>query len=172
LTPQRRNWASIMRLLPVNATNLVDGNFNYIELWMKVENLPSGGKMLIDLGKISEDVIPDGKLNTEDDVIPGSIRNGILDPGEDVGLDGLTDEEERERYADEIALYGLDPADPSGDNFRYDPNDWTRFNGTEGNIDDPAGQFPDTEDLNNNGILDLANDYFRYIIDLDTTRFG
>jgi len=172
---QRRNWAGIMRLLPSNASNLVDGNFNYIELWMKVEN-GTGGTMIVDLGKISEDVIPDGKLNSEDDVLPGSIRNGILNPGEDVGLDMLTDEQEREKYAEEIAL-GLIPFDdPSGDNFFYDPNDWTRFNGTEGNGDDitgdPAGVFPDTEDLNNNGILDLANDFFRYEIDLDPSRFN
>ncbi|MBE0644954.1 MAG: cell surface protein SprA [Bacteroidetes bacterium] len=169
---QTRNWASIQRLLPVNATNLVDGNFNYIELWMKVENLTSGGKMIIDLGKISEDVIPNGTLNSEDDVLPNSIRNGILDPDEDVGLDMLTDAQEQATYANEIAQFGLDAGDPSGDNFAYDPNNWTRFNGTQGNLDDPAGQFPDTEDLNNNGILDLANDYFRYVIDLDTTRFG
>ncbi|MFA6235454.1 MAG: cell surface protein SprA, partial [Bacteroidota bacterium] len=169
---QTRNWAGIMRLLPVNATNLVDGNFNYIELWMKVENLTSGGKLIIDLGKISEDVIPNGTLNSEDDVLPNSIRNGILDPQEDVGLDMLTDAQEQENYAAAIGA-GLIPGDdPSGDNFAYDPNNWTRFNGTQGNLDDPSGQFPDTEDLNNNGILDLANDYFRYVIDLDTTRFG
>jgi cell surface protein SprA len=172
---QRRNWASIIRLLPPNASNLVDGNFNYIELWMKVDN-HSGGKLIIDMGKISEDVIPNGKLDSEDDVLPGSIRNGILNAGEDVGLDMLTDEEERIVYAAEIAA-GLIPFDdPSGDNYRYDPNDWTQFNGTEGNGDqtdgDPAGQFPDTEDLNNNSILDLANDYFRYVIDLDTTRYA
>lgn len=167
---ERRNWAGMMRLLPVNATNLVDGNYNYIEMWMKVEN-GSGGKLIIDLGKISEDVIPNGKLNSEDDVLAESIRNGILNPGEDVGLDMLTDAEEQAEYADEIAQ-GLIPAgDPSGDNFAYNPDDWTQFNGTQGNIDDPAGQFPDTEDLNNNSILDLTNDFYRYVIDLDTTRF-
>ncbi len=164
---ERRNWASMMRLLPVNATNLVDGNFNYIEMWMKVENTAQG-KLIIDLGKISEDVIPNSQLNSEDDVLPGSIRNGILNPGEDIGLDMLTDAEEAALYG---SLPGLDPADPSGDNFGYDPNNWSKFNGTQGNIDDPAGQFPDTEDLNNNSILDLANDFYRYEIDLDTTRF-
>jgi cell surface protein SprA len=169
---QRRNWASIQRLLPVNATNLVDGNFNYIELWMKVENMPAGGKMFIDLGKVSEDVIPDGKLNTEDDVLAGSIRNGILDPQEDIGLDMLTDDQERAVYAAQIAAGLIEADDPSGDNFAYDPNNWRQFNGTQGNLDDPAGQFPDTEDLNNNAILDLANDYYRYAIDLDASRFA
>jgi cell surface protein SprA len=164
---QSRNWASIIRMLPVNATNLVDGNFNYIELWMKVENMPAGGKMILDLGKITEDVIPNGTLNSEDDVLSGSIRNGILDPDEDVGIDMLTDDQERAAYAAQIGAGLISQDDPSGDNFAYDPNNWTRFNGTQGNLDDPAGQFPDTEDLNNNGILDLANDYFRYVIDLE-----
>ncbi len=171
---QQRNWGGIIRLLPSNASNLVDGNFNYIELWMKVDN-HSGGKLIIDMGKISEDVIPNGKLESEDDYLPGSIRNGILNAGEDVGLDMLTDDQERERYAAEIAAGLIDAVDPSGDNFRYDPDNWRSFNGTQGNGDeedgDPAGQFPDTEDLNNNSILDLANDYFRFVIDLDTTRF-
>jgi cell surface protein SprA len=50
LAVQRRNWGGIIRLLPSNASNLVDGNFNYIEMWMKVDN-HSGGKMIIDMGK-------------------------------------------------------------------------------------------------------------------------
>jgi len=172
LSPPDQTWNGLMRLLPVNATNLVDGNYNYIELWMKVETQNPRGKLLIDLGKVTEDVIPDGQLNSEDLVIPGSIRNGILNEGEDVGIDMLTDDQERERYGAEIALYGLDPADPSGDNYTYDVSNYDRINGTEGNFVDAAGQFPDTEDLNNNGILDLSSDYYQYEIDLDTTRFS
>jgi len=175
---QKKNWAGVLRLLPVNATNLVDGNFNYLEIWMKVEGTDGHtsdqqikGKLLIDMGKISEEVIPDNRLNTEDDVIPGSIRNGILNPGEDVGLDMLTNAEEQALYAAEIAAGVLDGNDPSGDNFNYNSTIWTQFNGTEGNIDDPAGQFPDTEDLNNNSILDLTRDFFRYTIEIDTTKF-
>lgn len=175
-TPQlsnpRENWAGMIRLLPVNATNLVDGNYNYIELWMKVESFQPQAKLLIDLGKVSEDVIPNGTLNSEDLVNPASIRNGILNPGEDIGLDMLTDAEEKIAFANEITLYNLDPNDPSGDNFVYNASNWDQFNGTQGNIDDPAGQFPDTEDLNNNGVLDLTNDYFQYEIDLDSTKFS
>lgn len=172
LATRTRSWAGLMRMLPVNATNLVDGNFNYIELWMKVETQNPQAKLLIDLGKISEDVIPNSELNSEDLVVPGSIRNGIVNPGEDIGLDMLTDDQERERYAAEILQYGLDPNDPSGDNYAYSSSDWSKFNGTQANIDDPAGQFPDTEDMNNNGQLDLANDYFQYEVSLDTTTFA
>ncbi len=171
LADPRQSWAGIQRLLPVNATNLVDGNYNYLEIWMKVEN-PSRGKMLIDLGKISEDVIPNQVLNTEDAVVFGmNGRNGILNPGEDVGLDMLTNDEEKITYANEIAMYNLGD-DPSDDNYAYNSSEWSKFNGTEGNLNDPAGVFPDTEDMNNNGILDLTNEYFEYEIDLDTTLFN
>ncbi|MBI5645506.1 MAG: cell surface protein SprA [Ignavibacteriae bacterium] len=165
LAAPSQTWNGIMRTLPVNATNLVDGNYNYIELWMRVESLNQGSKLLIDLGKVTEDVIPNGVLNSEDLVNPASIRNGILNPGEDIGLDMLTDAEER-------ALYPSLGDDPSLDNYSYNINNWDAFNGTQTNIDDAAGQFPDTEDLNNNGILDLTNDYFQYEIDLDTTKFS
>jgi cell surface protein SprA len=165
LAAPTQSWAGIMRTLPVNATNLVDGNYNYIELWMRIENGAPEGRLLIDVGKISEDVIPNGQLNSEDLVLDNSIRNGILDPGEDVGLDMLTDAQELEKYP------ALGP-DPSLDNFAYNVNDWTNFNGTQGNFNDQAGFTPDTEDLNNNGILDLTNDYFQYEISLDTTSFA
>ncbi len=173
-----RSWGGVMRLLPINAYNLVDGNFNFIEVWLKVETQSKGeaikGKMMIDIGKFSEDVVVNRKLNSEDLVVPGSIPNGILNPGEDVGLDMLTNDEEKQVYAAEIAQYGnaypdmID--DPSGDNYVYNPQDWSHFNGTEGNIQDVAGQFPDTEDLNTNSILDLNNSYFQYEVDLDTTK--
>ncbi len=163
-TPEQ-SWAGIMRTLPVNATNLVDGNYNYIELWMRVENGKPQGRLLIDVGKVSEDVLPNGQLNSEDLVLENSIRNGILNPGEDVGLDMLTDAQELEQYP------ALGP-DPSLDNFIYNVNDWTNFNGTQANKDDQAGFTPDTEDMNNNGILDLNNDYFQYEINIDTTSFA
>lgn len=173
-----RSWGGVMRLLPINAYNLIDANFNYIEVWMKVDGtvqaMSMTPKMIIDIGKITEDVIPDASLNTEDDVIPGSIRNGILNPGEDVGLDMIDNQEEKNRYAAFIQQYGAQypdmVGDPMGDNYTYNPNDWTNFNGTESNINDISGQFPDTEDLNTNGILDLDNSYFEYVVDLDTTK--
>ena len=164
----RGNWAGIMRLLPVNAYNLVQDNYSFIEIWMKAENVPPGAQMRIDLGKISEDVIPNGKLNSEDYVL-GPTRNGIVNPGEDVGLDMLTNDEELALYANEIAQYGTDypdmVTDPSGDNYNYDPTDFEQIDGTEGNENDLGGLLPDTEDMNYNGSLDLTNEYFEYVVD-------
>ncbi|HHM23595.1 MAG TPA: cell surface protein SprA, partial [Bacteroidetes bacterium] len=46
---------------------------------------------------------------------------------------------------------------------------YEHINGTEGNLNDEGGRFPDTEDLNQNGSLDLRNDYFEYSFSLDKT---
>jgi cell surface protein SprA len=166
LNANRRNdWGGIMRLLSSTASNLVDENINFIEIWAKVEGNVSGGKMVIDLGQISEDVIADGRLETEDGINPAfPVKNGILNDGEDVGIDGLTDNEERQ-------LYPNLGADPSGDDYSYasGSGDFSHINGTEGNGNSEIGHFPDTEDLNNNGIVDLVNSYFEYDVDLDTT---
>jgi len=66
-----------------------------------------------------------------------------------------------------------DPKDPEGDNWRYDPgrskNDYSRINGTERNkVDLESGDLPDTEDLNNDGVLntDKDNNYYHYTVDL------
>ena len=66
--------------------------------------------------------------------------------------------------------------DPEGDNWRYEPqrnkNDYSRINGTQGNkVDLETGDRPDTEDLNNNGVLDQRNNYYHYQIDLSQDEY-
>ena len=168
LTPNR-NWASVMKPLSVSAVNLLKENVNFIELWMQVDRAPRGGKMIIDLGSISEDVIPNRALNSEDLVISQN-PNGVLQEGEDIGLDMLSDAQEVARYPD---LGG----DPSGDNYFFSnttvgtpQEDFSRINGTEANKDGPGGRIPDTEDINANGVVDLANSFFQYELSLDTVR--
>ncbi|MEK9136684.1 MAG: cell surface protein SprA, partial [Bacteroidota bacterium] len=142
---------------------------NFIEIWMRVDsarvNLDgSFPKMRIDLGSISEDVIPNRQLNSEDLVI-SSTPNGTLQEGEDVGLDMIGD-------AGEVARYGSQfGTDPSGDDYAYNNNvaDFSRINGTENNKNSPNGLIPDTEDLNSNGIVDLVNQYMQYEVSLDTS---
>ncbi len=123
-------------------------------------------KYILDLGRVSEDVIPNNKLDTED-----LDRNDAIDVAgkEDTGIDGMTDDQER-------AYYNSTKDDPSGDNFFFQrnsqpyPYDYFSINGTQGNaILTDIGRIPDTEDLNRNGNLDQNNSYFRYEIPLDTT---
>ena len=166
LGDRQKNWGGIMKLLSSTANNLVEENIEFVEFWAKIDDAPQGAKIFLDLGRISEDVIPNDTLNTED----REPQNDLIDQGEDVGLDGLTDAQER-------AKYGSTKADPSGDDFAFDNSgsdkyqDYFNINGTEGNaVLTDIGRFPDTEDLNKNGNLDKANSYFRYEIPLDTNR--
>ncbi len=157
-----QNWGGIMKLLSSTASNLVEENIEFIEFWARIDNAPGDAKVYIDLGNISEEVIPNGVLNTED-----LNQNDAIDEGEDVGLDGLTN-------ASETSLYSK--SDPAGDDFFFNasgsdnPLDYFRINGTEGNaLLQDIGRLPDTEDLNRNGTPDRLNSYFRFEIPLDTS---
>ncbi|HEY4613088.1 MAG TPA: cell surface protein SprA, partial [Bacteroidota bacterium] len=174
LRPNRlKAWGGIMRLLGTTATNLIDENINFIEFWVRIEQGQPSVKLHIDLGLISEEVIPTRRLDTEDG-LDGGQRNGVLAPVEDVGLDGLTDDQERLQFQNFLALYPEYVSDPSGDNWvqpiasSLDPEDYARVNGTEGNA--RINQFPDTEDLNRSNVLDRTNSYFEYVVPMDTTN--
>jgi cell surface protein SprA len=173
LTPQR-NWGGIMKPLSASAVNLTKENIGFIEIWLRVDRVPADktAKLIIDLGVISEDVIPNRKLDSEDLVL-SSFPNQVLNEGEDIGLDMLTDDQERARYAALTAAYPEMVDDPSGDNYAFDNSSqyetFLRINGSQNNANGPSGRIPDTEDLNSNGIVDLANSYLQYEVPLDTT---
>jgi len=158
-------WGGVQRLLSSTANNLIEQNIEFIEFWMRIQNAPENASLFLDLGLISEDVIPDNKLNTED-----KNFNDAIDEGEDTGLDTLFDAQERVNFPN-----ARDRSDPSGDNFvlsqtsSIDPMTYYKINGTEGNaVLTDVGRLPDTEDLNRNGNVDLVNSYFRFEIKLDT----
>ncbi|MBK8553587.1 MAG: hypothetical protein IPL53_22020 [Ignavibacteria bacterium] len=87
-----------MKYLNTTSNDLVNENINFIEFSMKIQKGPNagnGGKLVIDLGNISQDAIPNGKLNTED-----TLGNGELITANDIGLDFMTDDQERQMYRD------------------------------------------------------------------------
>lgn len=159
LSDPAKNWGGMMKGLSSTASNLVEENIEFIEFWVKIEEAPPDLQLHVDLGQISEDVIPNGSFDTED-----KNGNSLVDEGEDVGLDGLPDTEEP----------GYDAAanpDPSGDNYsyQYGSNDYSHIDGTQGNaVSIDLGRIPDSEDLNGNLTLDNVNSFFRYDIPLDT----
>ncbi|HAV22701.1 MAG: cell surface protein SprA [Ignavibacteria bacterium RIFCSPLOWO2_12_FULL_56_21] len=175
-------WGGIQRILGTTATNLVDENIAFVEMWVNVTETPAGGMMHINLGSISEDMIPNRDLNTED--FEGGIANNSLNQSiEDVGIDARNDAQERVDHADFVAKYPQFDGDPAGDNWRristvlehvLDTTEAIRFigyNGTENNHEDLVGaRYPDTEDLNANNNIDRVNSYFEYDIALDTTH--
>jgi len=138
------SWSGIMTALHTSYFNQTEAKF--LEFWVKGDT----GKVHIDLGLISEDAITNGYLDTED-----KNFNGILDEGEDTGLDGIA------------AKDGPNSGEPFDDDWFYQEQsgDYSRVNGTENNENDGIRE-PDTEDINKNGSLDTRNDYYEYVISL------
>jgi len=194
---RKRIWGGFQRLLSTFNTNFDNDNIEYIEIMMKVDAwepptaFDNGTRMYIDMGLISEDVIPNATLNTEDGITEANpVPNGIIDAGEDIGIDGINDAQERgdEPVPDRLANGTVpDQAypfplnledDPARDNYAFnfnkDPQDQTEddffsYNNFEGNATvSQQGQFPDTEILNrNNGqTLFEGNSYFTYEVNL------
>lgn len=167
-----QSWGGIMRWLSSGYSDQSDSKF--LEVWVYGQN----GRIHIELGQISEDVIPNGMLDSEDKVKNG-IRNNLLDPDEDIGIDGMPGADPFD-YWDINRNGKRDPGEPrsfddwqniqTGSIFDLRQNLYP-INGTENNKNDPGGSLPDTEDLNGNGALDVQNHYFEYIFSLENTKY-
>lgn len=176
-----RPWNGVMTAFTGGARDFSLSKF--LDVWVRGQQ----GLLHVDLGSLTEDQRQDGRLNTEDVPLPGlTAGDGVVAAEEDLGLDGRTDEAELRYYlglagadtsgAVEVmrqVFAGLypdrDPKDPEGDNWQYRErsDDYSRINGTQGNRGDSENRDrPDTEDLNNDGVLNTRNDYYHYTIDL------
>ncbi|MFQ6616296.1 MAG: cell surface protein SprA, partial [Fidelibacterota bacterium] len=124
------------------------------------------------------------------------LGNDLLERAEDIGLDGCKDAFEDgyggclpDTITYEQALedpfwssrvyagVDLDRTDPNGDNYSFkwrgseQLTDYSRVNGTEGNgyprgDSDPEPRYPDTEDINRDNRVDMADDYWTASFDL------
>ncbi len=188
LRDPRSRWGGIMRA--IDNTDFEATNVEYIEFWMMdpfaEDPQHPGGYLYFNLGDVSEDILRDGRKSFENG-LPGStvVRNvdttiwGRVpkvqalvnafdnDPEarkfQDVGYDGLSDEDERsffssyllqiaQQYGASSEAYRTAFADVGGDNFQYfrgaalDNDDryrsiarrYKNFNGPDGNS--PASQ--------------------------------
>ncbi|MBD3167700.1 cell surface protein SprA, partial [bacterium] len=87
----RRTWNGIMRWMTPGFYNQAETKF--IDIWMNWGEA-SDGMLVIDMGEISEDVIPNNELDTEDIPLEGTSQgNLILDDDEDVGIDRIEGED-------------------------------------------------------------------------------
>ena len=179
---QKKNWAGVMKYISTTGGNIIEQNINYLEIWMKAssEDITDlrKGRLLVNIGRISEDVIPNGKLNSEDLVV-NRTPNGVLNPGEDVGLDMKDDNQEQADYGNFLNSpanandLDVNPGDPSGDDWSYTAGntDYSKINGMEKNEGSVDGRIPETEDLNGNGDVDLTNSYLEYEVPLDSVYY-
>ncbi|WP_242695982.1 cell surface protein SprA [Desertivirga brevis] len=176
--PQDR-WGGIFRRIETNDFEAL--NVEFIELWMMDPFIykpnAQGGDMYFNLGNISEDILKDGYKSLENGLPPdGDVSKTVEsvwgraaklqpvvqafdnDPAarkfQDIGLDGLSDNDERQKFAPQLnqirgqisgqAAAELE-ADPASDNFQYYRGSnldnqnagilkrYERYNGLEGN---------------------------------------
>ncbi|UCG60657.1 MAG: cell surface protein SprA [Candidatus Zixiibacteriota bacterium] len=172
------SWAGVMRYLG----SILDAKrAQLFEVRLKkVDADDFNSKLHFDFGIISEDLNGDGYAFTED-----TNDNMAVSSDEDVGLDGLRDDQEP----------GYDPVtnpDPNGDNWyslgdgkcpfgnacddiNWESDQWYYefLNGTEGNIRDPSvAGIPDAENLSRGASgMERNNVYFSFSLDLGSDRF-
>jgi cell surface protein SprA len=189
LTDPYDNWGGMMR--KIETSDFETSNIGYIEFWLMDPFIYTrgsagnySGKFYIDLGEVSEDILKDGKkfyesgmpldgsstyytetvwgrVPTQSSVTYAFNTSSGSRNRQDVGFNGLTDEEEQNfgAYRDYLsAIQGkVSPevfdsiyADPAGDDYHY-------FRGSDydaaqrsileryKNINSPAGNSPDSE---------------------------
>ncbi|NQY04809.1 MAG: cell surface protein SprA [Flavobacteriaceae bacterium] len=170
-----QTWGGISRQL--TSTDFEQSNVEFIEFWLQdpfIANAnnddpnipgptnPVGGRLMINLGSISEDVMKDGrklyenglqtdrsleepvnttqtnwgKVPTNQSLIYAFDSTGDAErANQDRGLDGLLDDNEALFYQNAA---GINPTDPAGDNYRY-------FLNTDGNILERYRQYNGTQ---------------------------
>ncbi len=222
--PETR-WAGIMRTIE-GSTDFEAANIEFIQFWVLDPFKFSGatnrsGNLYIHLGNVSEDILKDSRKQYENGLprpnggttvdtsiwgVTPTIQNALTnsfdaDPDvikkQDVGLDGLDDDAERNYYSNYITrvssfitntseLAKIN-SDPSGDNYvfnrdgRFAGNDgvitrYKDFANTQGNssnnldggnVNGNSKTQPDNEDLNNDNTLNETEEYFQYKVPFD-----
>jgi cell surface protein SprA len=219
LKDPRSRWGGIMRAIDNN--DFENSNVEFIEFWMLdpfIYDEDNSGELYINLGNISEDILRDskyffenglpgpnstvpveetnwGRVPTTQNIINAFDNDPNVRQFQDVGLDGLNDDDERNKFADVLNnlrnvlnpdAFSKIEADPSGDNFSYflssdyDNNRtpilarYKKFNGQQGNSPVSSGtgltqaqtNIPDSEDLNRDFTSNKNEQYFQYRIPL------
>lgn len=164
-----------------------------LEWKMLFAQLPNAGVLLVDIGQFSEDLVPNGVLDSED-----ANNDGTLQESEDIGLDELALPDcpwpiPVERVAWTGSPEQMETAwgsahdwqDVNGDYIRdgnepWSWDDWSAADeddplagnpsGTEGNNQDADHATPDTEDLDGDLSLDTADNFLRYSFPLDPAQ--
>ena len=219
LKDPKTRWAGIQRSL--ENTNFEAQNIEFVQFWMLdpfILDKNNKGDMYFNLGFVSEDVLKDSRLAFEQGLVDknGSSSNLLSESKwswipktqplingfsnepntrqyQDVGLDGVSNANEREKFKvflEKVKL-SLSPAaytvmenDPSSDDFKHFLNSslpttdivakYQFFNGVENNtpvittsgIPQSNYATPDNEDINRDNTLNENEAYFQYRVNL------
>lgn len=199
------NWAGIMRSVNstnFEQTNVEYIQFWVMDPYFgepdEVIASDNPGKLEIHMGELSEDILKDNRKQYENGLpeangnqpifstvwgdVPVSQSliyafdtNSANRAVQDAGFDGLTDEEERTKFAPQG--YGGEE-DPSADNYQFYLaasggvlDRYKNYNGTQGNSPVDVGDtsrgsttLPDTEDINRDNTMNTIDAYYRYEI--------
>ncbi|RZJ65699.1 MAG: cell surface protein SprA [Flavobacterium sp.] len=153
----------------------------------------NAGTLYLNLGSISEDILRDGRKQFENGLGPGQVlvptiwgnvpgsqsliyaydADGGNRTAQDIGLDGLSDDEEAAKFPQFAGF-----PDPSADNYQYYLTAtgtllerYRDYNGTQGNSpvdvsDTNRGSttLPDIDDINRDNTMNEINAYYEYRI--------
>lgn len=199
------NWAGIMRGITstnFEQANVEYIQFWLLDPYVgnpgDTANPFNSGMLKINLGEISEDILKDGRKMYENG-LPEAGSNQATYPTpwgkvpasqsliyafdtneanravQDLGLNGLTDEEEAQMFP---AFAGIDdPAQDNYENFLSAQGNiierYKRYNGTQGNspvqlTDNNRGSttYPDVEDVNRDNTMNTIDAYYEYTINI------
>ncbi len=216
-------WGGIMRAL--DQTDFESNVIEYVEFWVQnpfIKSPATSGQLVLNLGNVSEDILKDGRRFYENGMptpsLPASIdsstwgrvptnpiqvtnafsNNADDRKYQDIGLDGLNDDDERlkrKNVIDQISNSFVKQQflnDPSADNYKWYRDDsynttnagildrYKYFNNTQGNsplagtsiYSSAATMLPDNEDLNRDNTLNESESYWEYAIDLKKGNLG
>jgi len=202
--PDQDSWAGIMRPITTTnfeQANVEYIQFWVLDPFFNEDGTtsPNTGELVLNIGNISEDILKDGRKQYENGLPEADAVNALVTQtawGEvpqtqslvyafdaddanrqvqDVGLDGLPDDEEGAKYTNYAG-----EADPAADNYQYFLNAdgdvlnrYKNFNGTQGNspiavTDTNRGSttVPDVEDINRDQTMNTIDDYHQFRIPL------
>ncbi len=222
--PETR-WGGIMRTID-GTSDFEAANIEFVQFWVldPFAGSPSSarrGNLNLQLGTISEDILKDGRKQYENGLprpnaattvdtsvwgktptITNALTNAFdADPDvikkQDVGLDGLDDNEEKGYFGNYLAklptvvsnpdILAKANTDPSGDDYVFSRDDrfaanigvidrYKDFANTQGNssnnlsggnVNGNSKTQPDNEDLNNDNTLNETEEYFQYKVPFD-----
>ena len=198
-----QNWAGIMRSISstnFEQTNVEYMQFWVMDPYYgtdpDVTSPNNTGVLEINLGELSEDILKDNRKQFENGLPEANGNQPIFSTiwgdvpvsqsliyafdtntanraVQDVGFDGLTDDEERTKFNNFGSL-----EDPAGDNYQFYLaasgnvlDRYKNYNGTQGNSPVDVGNtnrgsttLPDTEDINRDNTMNTIDAYFKYTI--------
>lgn len=179
LTNPKANFGSIMRGITFDA-DFDNSNVEYFEAWMMspfAGELPlstpvssTGGKVLFQLGDVSEDVIPDGRFNFENGIRPDSLNGKLANRpyintswGKAPDIQFMVDAFENDENIRKIQDVGFDGLSNEAERNYVNPNDPTS-KGIKGYLDEVRKKVTNTQALNK--ILeDPSKDDFKHFLD-------